>query len=330
MNRNLVTQTALQPVQSVLNAMASNLAAHANASLTKAHGFSLLQFAPGSVQDGNGNDVSVYYDDHGDVIGNAYVVFILNNESYYAPANITALAGQSPNTGKGIYGADSPLILPVSGSTAWITDILSQDTAAAEAINAGILLPHAQKGYWEVHGPMSAYPFVTLDSLGHVVGTYVVQLVWGGSIYQIPCSNQLGGITQAVVVSGFSPSSPLSWSASGPSTAYVRDSTPIVVSGSLPITFSYQYWNGTEWDDFNVPSSPTNTTGLPYVQGYGGNVHCYYNAATGQINFRGDMSIDNTASVKVWLTVTNATSSTSVDWNNNPLILEYITTDTGD
>jgi hypothetical protein len=202
MNQTLVTQTALQPVQAALNEVATNLAAHANATLSKAHGINMLQFAPNSITDSDGNDISVYYDDHGDVIGTVFVTFVVNDVVYYAPANLTALAPQSPSTGVGVYGGSSSGSGSGSGSgtidsaATWITDVISQETSEVNLINTEVLIPHTQKGYWEVHGDMTAIEQTTFDSIGHIVGNFVIVLFWGGNTYQIPCTNRLGGMLQ--------------------------------------------------------------------------------------------------------------------------------------
>ena len=196
MQRNVITQSTLQPVQNAMNNVSANLAAHANASLSRAHGINLLYVVPGTVDEA-GNDISVYRDTFGDVIGNYFVVFTINNQIYYAPGNDSVLPGQAANTGITPYGSDSA-VAAAAKVTAWITDVISGDVAILDSINDDILLAHAVQGYWEAHGGMTISTKKTFDSIGHLIGNYVVRFFFDGVEYEIPCDKRLGGPARPV------------------------------------------------------------------------------------------------------------------------------------
>jgi len=282
MNQTLVTQTAAQPVLAALTEVASNLAAHANASISKAHGINMLQFAPNSINDGSGNDISVYYDDHGDVIGTIFVTFVINDTVYYAPALVTTLPGQALSTGQGVYGASAPSAPASPGTTdnsaTWITDVISQETSAVNAINNSVLIPHTQDGYWEVHDSMTAIAFNTYDSIGHLIGDHVIILYWGGNTYQIPCSTRLGGPLQPPWSVPFSPVQNAFW-VIGPDdntttfdyTVYASGTNPnatpwSMCGGNQPLTLTWYAqddsgaWNVVASGQSTIPFSNASTT----------------------------------------------------------------------
>ena len=66
--KNLVTQARLQEVKFAQNELVDNLYAHVNDSLSRAHGIELY-YLPHPTYDSNGNDISIYWDSHGDRVG---------------------------------------------------------------------------------------------------------------------------------------------------------------------------------------------------------------------------------------------------------------------
>jgi hypothetical protein len=191
MQRALITQTSVENVKFVLNEAAENLAAHANASLSKAHSINL---AEGFVDD-SGEDRTQYRDDHSNVISDHQVQFTIDNTIYYAPALNTALSGNTPSGGR----IDFPVTNDVLANkhAAWVTDFTAEQVDFVQSVD-NTLLAHTQQGHWEVHGGMTVVPSVTLDSKGYIVGRFLAQFSANGAVYSIPCDTRIGGPPQMV------------------------------------------------------------------------------------------------------------------------------------
>lgn len=192
MERAIATQTGLGELKSILNEIGENLSAHANRSLARTHGIELM---PGYI-DGDGNDLTTYKNSNGGVVGTKIIRFQVNGQLYYAPANLTVLAGNPSSTGL-INTAGDQLFTGI-GNSSWITDFTSEQFAQAQAINS-LVTQHNQLSHNETHPPvpkMTALAIVTLDTAGHVVGHYIVQMTVGGVVYNIPCDTYFGGPLQ--------------------------------------------------------------------------------------------------------------------------------------
>lgn len=201
MQRPIVTKSSTQGVDFALNQLSANLAAHANATLSKAHGLQLIVLVPGST-DANGNDISKYYDNNGNVVGDYFLVIPYQGSLYYAPASDTTIPAQPSNTGLGQYGTE--VAVPSPKSTALITDIGQAELDALNAVNNGALVPHVLKAIYEVHGTLTvqAVPGGYLDSVGNIIGDHVAIFSYNGSQFQIPCVAQLGGMRQPPKLNG--------------------------------------------------------------------------------------------------------------------------------
>ena len=271
MDRSLTTQTAIQPVQTALNEAAANLAAHANADMSWAHGINMVHLAPGSMQDGDGTDISYYYDDHGDMLGDSQLIFTVAGKMLYAPAKDTALAVQPPNLGQAPYGLDSlPTVIPPGAGISWITDVISQAVGNVNNINNIILLGHTRLGYWEVHGTMLAYSKDTYSAFGHKVGDWVVRFSYNNQLYEIPCSERLGGPLQLPRIASIYPPSISFSTGPGSHGDYGLYFGPVMVGGAKPFTFSYAYLNNdNSWQTF---ASNVGSISPPGFNGAGVNV----------------------------------------------------------
>jgi len=238
----LVTQSSLETIKGVEAALASNLDAHVNASLSKAHGL-ILYNLPHPFYDSYGNDLSYYADSGGDRVGYSQMRITDNNVSYYAPLESTALSGQDTTTG--VISSTSLTTEPViAGNTALVTDFTLNDEADLIFTNNSILLPHTRFAHWETHtaAVYQISPSVILDSAGHTVANYVARLSFNGVVLYIPCDTRLGGPLQP-------PRSPLIPSAISAKQRndpnYMNLSiTCSVTGGTLPMTFQWQYDTG--------------------------------------------------------------------------------------
>ena len=271
MNQTLITQATLETVDFELNKVAANLIAHANSDLARAHGINVLYYAPGSVHDSFGNDISVYRDDHGEAIGDCFVVFTLDSGIYYAPGIFSDLSGQTPLTTDAFPNVSPPVIK----NSPLITNVIAPDLAAAIAVNTDILLPHTLQAYWEAHGGMSAQEEASYDSIGHQIGTHVVLFTFGGVTYKIPCHTKQGGLpsglSTAASSTAFRPTSyywkignsdkthTFDYSVYAGASQTVPGQPFATISGSPPITLAWytQLSNG-NWNgpiDTNSPTS---------------------------------------------------------------------------
>lgn len=265
--KNLITQARLQEVKFVQNELVDNLYAHVNASLSKAHGIELY-YLPHPTYDGNGNDISIYLDSHGDRVGYYYMRLTFNNTNYYAPLEITTLAGKDPMTGIS-PDLNVGVIVPVTpGGSAWTTDFTPEDTQDLIVTNDSVLYPHTLLAHWETHtaGVYQVFPQATYDSAGHKVGTHVARVVVDGTEYWIPCTTSAsGGIPQPMRLP-FPAINTLqgtncNWCSMG------RDEHQFgyfwfnaATGGTLPYTFTWQInsyqvqWSGNWWSDPNIGS----------------------------------------------------------------------------
>ena len=317
MNRSIITQTAVQPVQFLLNEVGANLAAHANATLSQGHGVNMV---PGVN----------YLDDHGDTIGTSVVVFTIGDAVYFAPCVTTALDGQPPSTGQPAVIAAASVL--GEQSNAWTTDFVTQDLANVQTLNEQVLLAHALEGYWEAHGTMVAIEKPTLDSIGHQIGTYVIQLSFNGIVYEIPCHTQIGGFTLTAppAFQGFDQPSPKK--VQSPSTPYNFVINPEVIGGTPPITYAYEYGlaNSLVSSNFdgNTITPDTDTTVSFITRGNALTVN--YSSTTGRMTFKkGSPGGGNYSAIFVRLTGSNAYGSTHNDVNGNPMVFNFGVQDTG-
>lgn len=238
-NTNLVTSSSLQEIKVSELEIVNNLSIHANTSLSKAHGWVFLNL-PSPYLDSGGNDVSFYADSNGDIVGHYMLRLTYNNTNYYAPMESSILAGQDATTGLTIAEISTAGVI---GGTAWITEFVSEVQSVIQSANSTVLLPHTRLGHWETHtGSIYAViPQVTYDSSGHTVGNYIARISFNGQELWIPCDSRLGGPLQLPRLSGFSVISPIYLESGGGDTApYNTPFFPVLLGGTLPITYSYE------------------------------------------------------------------------------------------
>lgn len=192
--KTIVTQAEIAPFKDALNDLASNLNAHINHSLSKAHGLVLVS----GFIDSAGNNLTTYQNSNGDIIGTTFVRFAIGGVLYYAPGISTALAGQSASTGSLDINPDVSTELNAPGASSLITEYGSIEIQQAVNVNS-LLLEHTRKNHDIVHSldnVMRVIPKTTLDSGGYTIGRYVVRFVVNGVEYEIPCDTRLGGPPQ--------------------------------------------------------------------------------------------------------------------------------------
>jgi len=265
--QNLVTKARLEQIKTAEAGLVDNLYAHANASLSKAHGIVYYNL-PHPFLDAGGNDVSIYTDSHGDTVGSQLMRLTYNNVNYYAPLQSSTLAGKDPATGISPDVNVGIIAAIVPGGTAWVTDFTPEDEQDLIVTNDSVLMPHTLLSHWETHsgGIYQILPQIVTDSAGHRVSNYVARLLVDGVEIWIPCDTRLGGPVQPARVA-FPAINTLegtnsNWCAMG------RDDNQFgyfwynnYTGGTLPATFTWQY-NGYQpqkvggyfWKDPNIGS----------------------------------------------------------------------------
>ena len=234
--RNIVTQDGLADLKFQLQEVAENLSAHINASLSKAHGIVALE----GYTDADGNDLTTYQDSVGDVVGNYFIRFTVDNVHYYAPAKTTALAGQEESTGSIDTGEEDDF--QEVGGSAWVTIYASEQAADAEAINTDVLVPHTRVPHWDAHGGMTILNTTTFDTDGHQVGTHIVQLRVGTNVYNIPVSDRFGGPLQLPRINSIPPTQDSFFSAGSDNNVNIP-LTLTVTGGTKPFEYHWQFFN---------------------------------------------------------------------------------------
>lgn len=193
--KNLITNSRLAEIKAAEAELVDNLYAHANTTLSKAHGFEFYNL-PHPTYDSSGNDISIYSDSNGDRAGYYQMRLTYNNVNYYAPLESSILAGKDSLTG--LVPASDSTVSSTLESTAWLTD-LTVDEQALIASNTSVLLPHFLLSHWETHqaGVYQVLPQIVNDSAGHRVSNYVAKVVVDGRELLIPCDTRIGGPLQA-------------------------------------------------------------------------------------------------------------------------------------
>jgi len=245
--KNLVTQARLSEVKTAESGLVDNLYAHANTTLSKAHGV-ILWNLPHPTLDGDGNDISVYYDSHGDRVGYYMMRLTYNNTNYFAPLELSTLAGKDPLTGISPDTNVTGIVPVIPGGTAWVTDFTPQDEQDLIVTNNQLLLPHTLLSHWETHtgGVYQVIPQIITDSAGHRVSNYVARFVVDGVELWLPCDPRIGGPVQPVRVDF-----PAITTLQGTNCNYAamgRDDAQFgyfwynaITGGTLPPTFKWQY-----------------------------------------------------------------------------------------
>ena len=254
---NIITQADVQAVKAYESTLAQNLTEHANASLSKAHGFELLN--TDGLIDSDGNDVSLYHDSNGDLVGTKMLRITDPNSrlNYVVPLNVTTLAGQPASTGV-TSTADTGVSL--QGDCAWITDVTTEALQSLQAANIQLLLPHTQLSHWQTHtagGVYSIAPQNTRDSAGHLVAEYVASIVYKGKKLLVPCSLRVGGPRQTPHIIDIAPrnySVPVASS---------QTYAPLI-KGDMPFTYSWYY--SSSYPGYGLP---TTWTHIPPTVGVG-------------------------------------------------------------
>lgn len=192
--QNLLTTSKLAEIKTAEAEVIANLSAHANATLSKAHGIIFYYLAHPTL-DKDGNDVSIYCDSNGDRAGYYQMRLSYNNVNYFAPLESSTLAGKDPTTG--LVPASVQTASNTLENTAWVTR-LTVDEQALIAANDDVLLPHFLLSHWETHtgGVYQIFPQAVLDSAGHKVSNYVAKILLDGAELLIPCDPRLGGPAQ--------------------------------------------------------------------------------------------------------------------------------------
>jgi len=265
MDKSIITQAAIGDINFRLDELASNLNAHANTSLSKAHGINLVS--------------GPYENNHGDVVGAYQARFTVNGNVYYAPANSTALAGQASTTGLLDPSVAADIQNAVEGS-AWVTEFAAGLAASIASVNDDVLVPHTRLGHWEAHGGMAAFPKNSYDSGGYIVGDQVVVLFINDVGYEVPCSLRSGGPVQTPRITGLgvwtlvgggsgsyhlpTPSSPILHIEPGGGESFPTYTSVVsTVAGTPPFTYKWQSSvNGSVWDDVTAVYNNYGNTGV--------------------------------------------------------------------
>jgi hypothetical protein len=172
-----------------------NLDFHVNNSLSQAHAIELIR---GPADDGNGNDLRVFQDDHGHAVSGTntslanYIRFAINGVLYYAPCLYTDPGAQAATTGKVVL---TPPVIDRPTNAALLTDFITFQTQAALRTNDA-LLTHVGAGHQAAHVAMTATPLETLAPDGHAYSNYLVRFQFNNKLYSIPCHTRLGGPSQ--------------------------------------------------------------------------------------------------------------------------------------
>lgn len=246
--QNLITKGSLEEIRTAETILSDNLSAHANASLSKAHGI-IFYNLPHPTYDANGNDLSVYCDSHGDVVGTQLMRLTYNRINYYVPIQSSTLPGKDPGTGiTPDVTVAANLGLAIPGGTAWVTDFTQAEQEDLLFTNDTVLLPHTQLSHWETHtgGIYQIAPQIVTDSAGHRVSNYIARFLVDGSELWLPCDIRSNGPIQPVRVAF-----PAITTLQGSNANYCamgRDGGQYgyfwynpIVGGELPATFTWQY-----------------------------------------------------------------------------------------
>src|SRR5579885_719958 len=200
--------------------------------------------------------------------------------NYYAPLESSVLAGQDPNTNLTINQAQA-LANQSNGGTAWITTFTSEAQAIISSANVDVLLPHTLLGHWEAHtaGIYAIIPQATYDSAGHTVGNYIARIGFNGQELWIPCDTRLGGPLQPPRLAGFDKLSPIEITSGGGETApYNVPFTPVLLGGTRPITYGYEYWDSLA-NAWHGPIA-VGAVQVPFVSRPGKTLACSFVSAT--------------------------------------------------
>jgi hypothetical protein len=244
--KNIITQSEIGPIKTEEAELAENLYAHANASLSKAHGMEFVRLTY-PFTDTEGNEVSQYYDSNGDIVGYYQMRLTYSNTNYYVPLISSMLSGQTAL--KGVRSSSGISI--ETGDSAWVTDFTSGAVNSLAVANTTMLLPHTQLSHWETHtsGIFSVLPMTVLDSAGHIVGNYVARLVFDGKELLVPCDSRLGGPAQVPRLQAFI-TNHYSFKSSSPNSAMATTPLTINYQGTAPVTFQWQVSiNNSLWQD---------------------------------------------------------------------------------
>jgi hypothetical protein len=267
-DRNIVTQVGIEALKFALAEIAENLNAHINASLSKAHGVNIVA---GFIDD-DGNDRTTYQDSNGDIIGNYFLRFAINNVIYFAPAVVTALPGQDETSGAVNTSPEGEF--EGQGGSAWVTDYTSDQVSQANAINTDVLILHTRQPHASTHGSMTAVLQSTFSNLGHTVGTHVVQLKIANNVYTIPCSTRLGGPLQAPRIGGILSNATVNIPEGKPNTCDVPVTVPFL-GGTKPVAYHWQFNNTGVWTDI----TPAVSANLP-LPGWSGGIDFQWASTT--------------------------------------------------
>ena len=127
--KTLITQASLESIKTEEALLVENLNAHANISLSEAHGWEFL-YLTHPFYDAYGNDISIYSDSNGDKVGDETLRLTHNNVNYYIPLLASSLSGQNPTTGIQIPAATDP-----ERQTAWTTEFSITEHANLRTVN---------------------------------------------------------------------------------------------------------------------------------------------------------------------------------------------------
>lgn len=314
-DKTIVSQTEIAAFKDAIDKVASNLNAHINQALSKAHGIDLVA----GFVDGGGNDRTAYRNSNGDLIGTTFVRFAVGGILYYAPGASTVLAGQPSSTGSLDSNPDITVAQSVPSPCSLITEYGSIEIQQAVNVNS-LLIEHTQTNHDQVHsygGSMQAVLKNTFDSAGYLVGRYVIKFVFGGVEYEIPCDTRVGGPPQPPKVDVI-PSSKLADNIPSP---YNITITPTIQGGTLPISFSWEYYNNGGWTIL-----PVNVvTDVPFVGNVSNHVSLeFLSTATGTIQFNsGAPGGDRFDYIRLRLTATNEAGSATTDPQGNILYFDF-------
>lgn len=318
MQKSIVTKGSLQPVLYSLNELSSNLAAHANATLSRAHGFNILSI-PNGTFDVYGNDISKYLDNTSQVLGDYYLVFSYADKVYYAPASTTTLDGQTSNTGLGSFqGPASSESL--TNKASYITELAEEEQAKLQSINDA-LVAHSLESYSTVHGSLVVQRRDVKDSSGVVIGTHAALITYDGIVYEIPCCDVLGGVGPAIQVLPFSPPFKRITLRGGQSSKHNYSIQPNVTAGKKPLTYAWEWLQNGHW--VNIPPDKEYDTLFTNPAAYEP-LKVIWNSVDGFMTFiSGAAGKDRYDHVMFRLTVSGPTGKTNKDVFGKELTFDF-------
>lgn len=252
-NTSLATQSELAEANFYLQELANNLGAHSNGSLSVSHGIDTF---PGRNPDEFGNDLTYFQDSGGHNIGDIHVRFTIDGISYWVPGQSSTLPGKDAALNVVTLNTLATSFTGV-GMSSWMTLFATNIVPSILQINEDYLLPHTQLGHWETHKNITVESNTTYNSGGFIVGTNVVKLAIDGLIYALPATTRFGGPSQPPRLTGQPPSAISINIGEGQGNSVNVPITFTVPNGTKPLTYQWQFFQSSLWNDIPVGSGPS-------------------------------------------------------------------------